>query len=192
MLQGLTSGAADLDGDGRVTIDELFRYTHEAVVRRRPDQRPKLFAYSVEPNLYIARAATRNDMPDVTRPIATRDAAVQGPGQPAAASASTLSRQHLVVAWGIRAMAEHISRMLGPMGRMVVLPDEDGAYLETADVGTVAAMSPCKPPRRARGQLHPAAGHNDGAETGDGAGTAVVLAWAMVRRASEALRAAHR
>ncbi len=190
MLQGLASGAADLDGDGRVTIDELFRYTHEAVVRRRPDQKPKLFAYSVEPNLYIARAATRNDMPDVTRPVATHDAAAQGPGQPATASASTLSRQHLVVARGIRAIAEPISRTLGPMGRVVVVPDEDGTYLETTDAETVAAMF--RPADR-RDELGASYIRQMvtmmRAETGDGAGTAVVLAQAMVRRASEALRA---
>jgi chaperonin GroEL len=189
MLQGLASGAADLDGDGRVTIDELFRYTHEAVVRRRPDQKPKLFAYSVEPNLFIARAATRNDIPDATRPAAAHSASARGPGQPAAASGSTLNRQHLVVARGIRAMAEPISRTLGPMGRMVVVPDEDGAYLETADAETVAAMF--RPADR-RDELGASYIRQMvtmmRAETGDGAGTAAVLAQAMVRRASEALR----
>jgi chaperonin GroEL len=195
MTQGLASGAADLDGDGRVTIDELFRYTHEAVVRRRPDQKPKLFAYSVEPNLFIARAAARNDTPDAARPTSAQSASehsalAQGPGQQAASSGSTLSRQHLVVARGIRAIAEPISRTLGPMGRVVVVPDEDGAYLETTDAATVAAMF--RPADR-RDELGASYIRQlvtmMRAETGDGAGTAVVLAQAMVRRATEALRA---
>ena len=190
MLQGLSSGAADLDGDGRVTIDELFRYTHEAVARRRPDQNPKLFAYSVEPNLYIARAATTSHMTDATRFVATGGTGVRAPGPPAAGSASTMSRQHLMVERGIWAMAQPISRMLGPMGRTVVVQDKDGAYLETADAGTVAEKFCPKDPVDELGaryirQLVTMMR----AETGDGAATAVVLAHAMVERASEALRA---
>jgi chaperonin GroEL len=94
------------------------------------------------------------------------------------------------VARGIRAMAQPISRMLGPMGRTVVVQDKDGAYLETADAGTVAEkFRPVDPANELGAGYIRQLVTVMRAETGDGAATAVVLAQAMVGRASEALRA---
>ena len=42
LVEGLESGAADLDGDGRITVDELYRYVHDNVVRENPQQRPNI------------------------------------------------------------------------------------------------------------------------------------------------------
>jgi chaperonin GroEL len=185
MLQALATGAADLDGDGWVAMDELFRYVHEAVVLRRPDQTPKFFAFSADPHLYIARAVSRNDEPGVTQAAA---ADASGEKQSTAPS-STLSRQHLAVARGILAIAEPIARTLGPLGRRVVVQDEDGVFLEAADAETVAAMFRAVDRRDELGvnyirQLVTTMRR----ESGDGAATAVVLAQAMVRRAADALR----
>ncbi|HZB31747.1 MAG TPA: caspase family protein [Streptosporangiaceae bacterium] len=41
LVAGLRDGSADLDGDGDITIDELYSYVHERVVRETPQQRPK-------------------------------------------------------------------------------------------------------------------------------------------------------
>ncbi|GHE93450.1 caspase, EACC1-associated type [Streptomyces fumanus] len=41
LVAGLRDGSADLDGDGDITVDELYRYTHERVVQEMPRQRPK-------------------------------------------------------------------------------------------------------------------------------------------------------
>jgi chaperonin GroEL len=173
MLQALATGAADLDGDGWVAMDELFRYVHEAVVLRRPDQTPKFFAFSADPHLYIARAVSRNDEPGVTQAAA---ADASGEKQSTAPS-STLSRQHLAVARGILAIAEPIARTLGPLGRRVVVQDEDGVFLEAADAETVAAMFRAVDRRDELGvnyirQLVTTMRR----ESGDGAATAVVLA----------------
>ncbi|MEU4192535.1 caspase family protein [Kribbella sp. NPDC026611] len=44
VVEGLRSGAADLDADGDITADELYRYAYDAVVAEQPNQRPKQFA----------------------------------------------------------------------------------------------------------------------------------------------------
>jgi YVTN family beta-propeller protein len=41
LVEGLRDGSADLDGDGDITVDELYQYAHERVVDEMPQQRPK-------------------------------------------------------------------------------------------------------------------------------------------------------
>ncbi|MFC1431808.1 caspase domain-containing protein [Streptacidiphilus sp. N1-3] len=41
LVEGLREGAADLDGDGDITVDELYSYVHDRVVEEMPQQRPK-------------------------------------------------------------------------------------------------------------------------------------------------------
>ncbi|GAA5107896.1 caspase family protein [Nocardia iowensis] len=42
LARGLATGAADLDGDGRIEVGELYRYAHDLVQQIRPEQRPVL------------------------------------------------------------------------------------------------------------------------------------------------------
>jgi YVTN family beta-propeller protein len=44
LVEGLRTGAADLDVDGDVTVDELYSYVFDAVVAEQPNQRPRQFA----------------------------------------------------------------------------------------------------------------------------------------------------
>ncbi|MEU4293835.1 caspase family protein [Kribbella sp. NPDC026596] len=53
VVEGLRSGAADLDADGDITVDELYSYVYDAVVAEQPGQRPKQFA-DVEGRTIIA------------------------------------------------------------------------------------------------------------------------------------------
>jgi hypothetical protein len=41
LVEGLRTGRADLDGDGNITLDELYSYVHDRVTQERPQQRPK-------------------------------------------------------------------------------------------------------------------------------------------------------
>jgi hypothetical protein len=41
LVAGLRDGSADLDGDGLITMDELYSYVHDRVVAEMPQQRPK-------------------------------------------------------------------------------------------------------------------------------------------------------
>ncbi|MEV0909174.1 caspase, EACC1-associated type [Streptomyces hokutonensis] len=54
LVQGLRDGGADLDGDGDITLDELYAYVHDRVVGEMPQQRPKK-QDDVEGRIVIAR-----------------------------------------------------------------------------------------------------------------------------------------
>ncbi len=41
LIEGLQTGKADLDGDGDITLDELYSYVHDRVTDEQPLQRPK-------------------------------------------------------------------------------------------------------------------------------------------------------
>ena len=54
VVQGLVSGEADRDGDGRVAVDELYDFVFDQVRQATPDQRPGIFS-DVQGALYIAQ-----------------------------------------------------------------------------------------------------------------------------------------
>jgi tetratricopeptide (TPR) repeat protein len=54
LVQGLRDGSADLDGDGDITLDELYTYVHDKVVAEMPEQRPQK-QDNVEGRIVIAR-----------------------------------------------------------------------------------------------------------------------------------------
>jgi hypothetical protein len=54
LVEGLRDGSADLDGDGDITLDELYGYVHDRVVDEMPQQRPKKLD-SVEGRIVVAQ-----------------------------------------------------------------------------------------------------------------------------------------
>ncbi|SOE08215.1 caspase family protein [Streptomyces sp. Ag109_G2-15] len=54
LVEGLREGSADLDGDGNITMDKLYRYVHDRVIDEMPQQRP-MMRDSVEGRIVIAR-----------------------------------------------------------------------------------------------------------------------------------------
>ncbi|MCK5429562.1 MAG: caspase family protein, partial [Anaerolineales bacterium] len=57
LIQGLKTGQADTDGDGRITVDELYDYVYEQVVQQTPKQTPGKWSYKEQGEIVIARAA---------------------------------------------------------------------------------------------------------------------------------------
>ncbi len=55
LVHGLETGEADRDGDGRVSIDELYDYLYERVEEETPQQRPGKWAFDVHGEIVIAR-----------------------------------------------------------------------------------------------------------------------------------------
>ena len=55
LVQGLRTGEADLDGDGLITLDELYQYVYRCVSDQTPRQSPRKWAYDVDLGLAIAR-----------------------------------------------------------------------------------------------------------------------------------------
>jgi hypothetical protein len=56
LIEGLRSGAADRDEDGRVSVDELYEYVYDRVTEITPDQTPNKFEFEASGKLYIARS----------------------------------------------------------------------------------------------------------------------------------------
>ena len=55
MVEGLTTGRADQDGDGFVSLNELYDYIYDRVMDETPQQRPMKWELGVEGNFLIAR-----------------------------------------------------------------------------------------------------------------------------------------
>ncbi|MFN2197260.1 MAG: caspase, EACC1-associated type [Anaerolineales bacterium] len=55
LVQGLKSGQADLDHDGRITADELYDYVYEQVVEQTPKQTPGKWAFKERGEIVLAR-----------------------------------------------------------------------------------------------------------------------------------------
>jgi formylglycine-generating enzyme required for sulfatase activity len=57
LVQGLRTGAADLNGDGQISLKELYEYTHEQVLTSGlSKQTPQMWAQKVEGRIVIARS----------------------------------------------------------------------------------------------------------------------------------------
>jgi hypothetical protein len=54
LIEGITTGDADLDGDGNISLDELYSYVYDHVVEEMPRQRPKKLE-NVEGHIVVAR-----------------------------------------------------------------------------------------------------------------------------------------
>lgn len=63
VVAGLRSGQADRDGDGWVTVHELYDYVHERVHERAPDQTPQLHG-GIEGRFTVARNPAAGTAPD--------------------------------------------------------------------------------------------------------------------------------
>jgi DNA-binding CsgD family transcriptional regulator len=59
IVEGLATGDADRDGDGIISIDELYDYTYERVQRKKQAQTPQKWTLGIERNLYVARSYRR-------------------------------------------------------------------------------------------------------------------------------------
>jgi hypothetical protein len=56
LVQGLRSGEADRDGDGLITVTELYDYAYDAVKASEARQTPSLWTYGAEGSLLVAHS----------------------------------------------------------------------------------------------------------------------------------------
>ncbi len=61
VVDGLRSGAADLDGDGLISVDELYDYVHEQVRLRMQEQTPTMSVDSVQGTIHLAHSPRNPD-----------------------------------------------------------------------------------------------------------------------------------
>ncbi len=57
LIHGMRSGEADLDGDGRITDDELYRYVADATRDEQPAQTPQRWVIGASGELVLGRSA---------------------------------------------------------------------------------------------------------------------------------------
>ncbi|GAA1162752.1 molecular chaperone DnaK [Kitasatospora gansuensis] len=62
VVRGLRDGSADLDGDGFVSVDELYEYVHEEVRRSIAGQTPTLSVDSAQGTIHLARSPRHGDV----------------------------------------------------------------------------------------------------------------------------------
>lgn len=56
VVEGLSSGAADLDGDGWVSVAELYSHVHDTVREATPNMSPHMWMLELEGDLLVARS----------------------------------------------------------------------------------------------------------------------------------------
>ena len=56
LVHGLETGEADLDRDGRISLDELYEYVHDRVTDETPQQRLGKWDFGVQGKIIIARS----------------------------------------------------------------------------------------------------------------------------------------
>jgi uncharacterized caspase-like protein len=55
LLEGLTTGGADPDGDGFISLDDWYNYTYEKIVNRTPKQTPLKWTYNQKGDFIVAK-----------------------------------------------------------------------------------------------------------------------------------------
>jgi hypothetical protein len=72
LVEGLETGAADLDMDGRVSVDELYDYVFDQVREKTPKQTPGKWITDVQGKLYIAKVRPRELPEELRRAVQSR------------------------------------------------------------------------------------------------------------------------
>jgi molecular chaperone DnaK len=70
---GLRDGAADLDGDGRISVSELYEYVHEQVLQKVPGQTPTFSVDNARGTIYLTRSPHSPDTGIPAEPDAADD-----------------------------------------------------------------------------------------------------------------------
>ncbi|HZM76993.1 MAG TPA: P-loop NTPase fold protein [Candidatus Limnocylindrales bacterium] len=76
MVEGLRTGAADLDGDGLISATDLYAYVRERLSRRNVPQNPQRWSFGGEGDIIIAKAR-RAGHPEVGPPSSSGQASVR-------------------------------------------------------------------------------------------------------------------
>jgi hypothetical protein len=67
LIQGM-DGEADHDGDGRITVDELFDYAYEQIVTRTPKQTPGKWSYKQQGEIVLRQSTRMENIKPVSLP----------------------------------------------------------------------------------------------------------------------------
>ena len=145
LIEGLSSGAADLDGDHRIGVDELFRYVQEGVRRRSPNQTPRFWANDAELNIYLATAGQPESAATATSTVRpARDASTGEVGL--AVRPSNYNRNQVIVARGLRVASDRIRLCSGHWAGI--------SWSRTRTVTTLRRTTPIRSPPGSARRIH--------------------------------------
>jgi Caspase domain len=128
VVEGLRSGAADIDGDGEVSVDDLYEHVYERVRETTPNQTPSKWTFDVQGELFIARSP----LGSVAKP-----AGPELTEAPAEAVATPVGMTH---AESLRERTVRSFRAFGPPGVALILA-VTGLLLFLAARGTPASTT---------------------------------------------------
>ena len=164
VVEGLESGMADLDGDMRVSVDELYDYVYERVMERTPNQTPNKKS-DLEGPLYLARSSYRPPVtpatlePELLSQTEDRYAGIRGGA--AEELAALLASSDPAVAMAAR---EALAKMTSDDSRRVAMIAQDALDADDARTAgeppgdTAPPASPAPAPPAPAPPLAPAAG----------------------------------
>ncbi|MGW8249888.1 MAG: hypothetical protein ACWGO1_04540, partial [Anaerolineales bacterium] len=66
LARGLKTGEADMDGDGKITVDEIYDYVYSQVVSRSSRQTPAKWSYKEQGNIILAHTPVKADIPSAS------------------------------------------------------------------------------------------------------------------------------
>ncbi|MFE6842474.1 hypothetical protein [Streptomyces sp. NPDC057686] len=165
-VEGLRSGRADRDGDGWISVEDLYGHVREEMLARDARQSPLRWILGGQGTLKVARRAASEGTGPVRlpRPLPTL-------GTPA-----------VEILAGISSAATPLRRTLGPVPRRVLLTGPDAVPYSSSDTREIVAALPT-------GSGHAALGvglvrdlvADQYERAQDGTATAVVLFEALVR-----------
>ncbi|WP_052809467.1 caspase, EACC1-associated type [Streptomonospora alba] len=109
LVTGLSTGEADLDEDGRISLDELYDYLYDRIRSENPHQTPSCSVH-VQGDVYLARSTRRhralNQLPDAQRqallspdPTAQHWGVAQLEGAVTGADISAAATAHEALLW---------------------------------------------------------------------------------------------
>lgn len=130
LIEGLTSGAADSDGSGQISVDEAFTYAYHRVTQVAPHQTPGKWAYKQQGDIILAKNP---------RPVALKNLIESGLLEATAAGKPLVVREA-----SVRDLARYLSDsrpgvVLAAREALMALADDDSRTI--ADLARSALQS---------------------------------------------------
>ena len=137
LVDGLTTGEADRDGDGWVGLTELFSYVSEQVRQAVPQQTPQMWTFGAQGDMHIARSRVRRVTPAPLPPAIVEAIASPLPMMRYGAADELRDRLH----------GEDLRQALAAWQALGGMVDDDSRKVaETAESALAAAALRVSPP----------------------------------------------
>ena len=146
LIEGMRTGAADVDGDGYVTLDEAYSYAYNRVQSQGSEQTPQRWLYGAEGTLVLARNPAGISIVPATLPSALRTS-LESPYPNVRIGAVNTLAEWLAGADPARVLAAQLALQDVADNDAPVVAAIARAHLRTIDpVATVAPISVREPP----------------------------------------------